>query len=202
MTAPTDLARDLGPALHRTVRDGVAHEPGVIPAPLLRDVLAELETERYVELPPVEGPHHVRQQGEHLVLHADDLAARPAARTLYRAVVDAVHGHPDVDGLARWHPDEVTIQRYAPGSTGISAHRDGRRHTYLVAIVTIEGSARLRRCADREGTTVQAFDADAGSLVLLRGPGLGGIPDDRPLHAVDGPRGERRTSFTLRATTP
>ncbi|PVZ04599.1 hypothetical protein [Actinomycetospora cinnamomea] len=202
MTVPAALARDLGPALHRAAADGAAHEPGVVPAPWREAVLAELEAERYVELPAVEGPHRVRQQGEHVVLHADDLATRPAMRALHRAVVDAVHRHPGIDGLARWHPDEVTIQRYAPGSAGISAHRDGRRHAYLVAILTLEGSARLRRCADREGTTVEAFDADAGSLVLLRGRGLGGIPDDRPLHAVDGPRDGRRTSFTLRATAP
>jgi alkylated DNA repair dioxygenase AlkB len=99
------------------------------------------------------------------------------------------------------HPEEVTVQRYAPDSAGISTHRDGRRHAYLVAILTLEGSALLRQCSDRAGTTVDAWDAGAGSLVLLRGPGLGGIEDDRPLHAVDGPGGHRRTSLTLRETS-
>ena len=107
---------------------------------------------------------------------------------------------PRIEGLGDWRPDEVTVQRYASGSTGISSHRDGRRHAYLVAILTLEGSALLRQCSDRAGTTVGAWGAGAGSLVLLRGPGLGGIEDDRPLHAVDGPRGRRRTSLTLRAT--
>ena len=202
-TGATTLARDLGPALHRTARDGVAYEPGMVPEPLRAAVLAELEAERYVELPPLGGPHRVRQQGEYLVLTGDEITARPAVHALHQAVVAAVHHHaPDVDGLAAWCPDEVTIQRYAPGSAGISTHRDGRRHAYLVAILTLEGSALLRRCSDREGTTVDAWEADAGSLVLLRGPGLGGAVDDRPLHAVDGPRDQRRTSLTLRATRP
>ncbi len=45
---------------------------------------------------------------------------------------------------------------------GISVHRDGRRHHGLVAILTLEGSARLRQCSDREGTTVRSWDAAAG----------------------------------------
>jgi len=202
MDVPATLARDLGPALGRTARDGIAHEPGVVPEPLREAVLAELERERYLDLPPVEGPHRVRQQGEHVVLTAEEVAARPAVAALHAAVVDAVHAHPEIDGLGRWRPDEVTIQRYAPGSAGISTHRDGRRHAYLVAILTLEGSALLRQCSDRAGTTVHAWDAGPGSLVLLRGPGLAGVEDDRPLHAVDGPRDGRRTSLTLRATTP
>ena len=201
MDVPVTLARDLGPALHRTARDGVAHEPGLVPEPLRDAVLAELEAERYVDLPPVEGPHRVRQQGEHVVLTLGGIAARPAVAALHAAVIEAVRAHPEIDGLDRWRPDEVTIQRYAPGSAGISTHRDGRRHAYLVAILTLEGSALLRQCSDRAGTTVHAWDAGAGSLVLLRGPGLGGLEDDRPLHAVDGPRDGRRTSLTLRATT-
>ena len=191
------LTRGLGPALHRVARDGVAHEPGVIPEALRRDVLAELDAERYVALPAVEGPHQVRQQGEHLVLAGDEITARPAVHALHRAVLAATAPH-----VPEWQPDEVTVQRYAPGSSGISTHLDGRRHRYLVAILTLEGSATLRHCTDRDGTTAQAFDADAGSLVLLRGPGLGGIEDGRPLHAVDGPREQRRTSLTLRATAP
>ncbi len=202
MDVPATLACDLGPALGLTARHGVAHEPGVVPEPLREAVLAELDAERYVDLPPVEGPHRVRQQGEHVVLNADEIAARPAVAALHAAVVEAVRAHPEIDGLDRWRPDEVTIQRYAPGSAGISTHRDGRRHAYLVAIVTLEGSALLRQCSDRAGTTVQAWDAGAGSVVLLRGPGLGGVEDDRPLHAVDGPRDGRRTSLTLRATAP
>ncbi len=123
--------------------------------------------------------------------------------TLRRALVAAVHEHaPAVRGLEAWAPDEVTVQRYEPGSLGISTHLDGRRHRYLVAILTLEGSARLHQCSDRQGTTLTTWEAAAGSLVLLRGPGLDGTEDGRPLHAVDGPREHRRTSLTLRARAP
>ena len=199
MTDGDRLDRDLGPVLRRTVRDGAAYEPGVVPPARCRAVLDELATETLVALPPVEGPFGVRQEGEHLVLAGEEIGRRPAVRALHEAVLAAVHAQAgEIAGLADWHPDEVAVQRYLPGSAGISVHRDGRRHRYLVAILTLEGSARLRQCSDREGATARAWHADAGSLVLLRGPGLAGVEDDRPLHAVDGPRDHARTSFTLR----
>ena len=189
--------------LHRTVQDGAAYEPAVVPEALGRAVLDELAAETLVGLPPVEGPFGVRQEGEHLVLTGSRIDRRPAVRALRDAVVAAVHAHAgEIEGLGDWVPDEVTVQRYAPGSSGIAVHRDGKRHRHLVAILTLEGSARLRQCSDREGTTTRAWEADAGSLVLLRGPGLAGTEDARPLHAVDGPREGPRTSFTLRVAGP
>jgi hypothetical protein len=185
------VTRPLDALLARTLRDGAAYEPGVLAEPWRAALLDEVGAWTYAELPPVEGPYGVRQQGEYRVLGGADVP--PSVDAVRAAVVRAL-------GVAGWWPDEVTVQRYAPGSTGVSTHRDGRRHAHLVAILTLEGSAVLRRCSDREGTTVQAWDADAGSLVLLRGPGLGGVEDGRPLHAVDGPREGRRTSLTLRAT--
>lgn len=197
------LARDLRPVLHRTVRDGAAYEPGVVPEALCRTVLDGLATETLVALPAVEGPFGVRQEGEHLVLRGAEIGRHRVVHALHEAVVAAVHAHAgEIDGLGGWCPDEVTVQRYLAGSAGISVHRDGKRHRHLVAILTLEGSARLRQCSDREGTTVRSWEADAGSLVLLRGPGLAGAEDDRPLHAVDGPRRHPRTSFTLRVAGP
>lgn len=196
------LARDLGPVLHRTVRDGAAHEPGVLPEALRRDVLDELAAETFVGLPSVEGRYGVRQEGDHRVFAGGDIRTHPGVCALVDAVVAGVRAHAaEIEGLDAWYPDEVAVQRYEPGSAGISTHRDGRRHRQLVAILTLEGSALLRQCSDREGTTLRAWEADVGSLVVLRGPGLAGRDDERPLHAVDGPREHRRTSFTLRATS-
>jgi hypothetical protein len=196
-----ELARDLGPVLCRTIHDGAAYESGVLPESVCRALLSELDAESYAALPPVEGPHQVRQEGTHRVIAGDEILARPAIHALREGVVAAVRAHAgEIGGLEAWWPDEVTVQRYAPGSAGISTHLDGRRHPYLVAIFTLEGSAVLRQCSDRQGTTLRSWHADAGSLVLLCGPGLLGVDDGRPLHAVDGPRDVRRTSLTFRAT--
>src|SRR3978361_385036 len=47
------LTRDLGPVLRRTVQDGAAYEPGVVPEALCRAVVDELAAEPFVALAPV-----------------------------------------------------------------------------------------------------------------------------------------------------
>ena len=42
----------------------------------------------------------------------------------------------------------------------------------LVAIFTIEGSARFALCQTRAGEILQEWEAGPGSVTLLRGPGL------------------------------
>jgi hypothetical protein len=203
MTGGVALAQtgDLGALLRRTVRDGAAHEAGVVPEELRRAVLEELAGERFTDLAAVQGPYGVGQEGEHVVFTGEQMDAHHAVSMLYRTLTAAVAPHEEeIAGLKHWRPNEVAVQRYSPGTTGITTHRDGKRHRYLVAILTLEGSARLRQCSDRQGTTLQAWDAGPGSLVLLRGPGLAGAEDGRPLHAVDAPDEHRRTSFTLRMT--
>lgn len=193
------LNQDLGPALRSAARDGVGYLPAALPESSCQGLLAEVSDGDFVELPAVQGRYAVRQQATHRVLTGAGIAALPGVEAFRRAVVDAVLAHADeISGLDAWAPDEVSVQRYAPGSTGISVHRDGRRYRQLVAILTLEGSARLWLCADRSGTAVESWNADAGSLILLRGPGLGGAADGRPLHAVDGPLTRSRTSLTLR----
>src|SRR3954447_6357121 len=95
--------RDLGPVLERTARDGAAYEPGVLPEPLRRALLAEGDAEVYAALPAVEGPPRVRQEGEHRVLAGDDLTSRPAVHALREAVLPAVRRHaPAIGGLDAW----------------------------------------------------------------------------------------------------
>lgn len=103
-----------------------------------------------------------------------------------------------VPGLATWRPDEVVVQRYRPGSLGITAHRDGRRFRRLVAFVTVQGRARLRIQETREGGAVARLPLAPGTLALLRGPGLAGRRDGRPFHAVESSGSEERISVALR----
>jgi hypothetical protein len=68
----------------------------------------------------------------------------------------------------------------------------------LVAIFTIEGSARFALCQTRAGEIVQDWDAGPGSLTLLHGPRLLDAEDRRPFHTVHGPTAGRRFSITFR----
>jgi alkylated DNA repair dioxygenase AlkB len=107
-------------------------------------------------------------------------------------------GGPQLAGLRRWWPNEAYVQRYEPGALGVSPHLDSKRFAVLVAIFTIEGSARFALCQDRAGAIIQALDAGPGSLALLRGPGLLDAEDQRPFHTVHGPTAGRRFSITFR----
>ena len=112
----------------------------------------------------------------------------PAIDRLRDQLVAAVHSHGDqIPGCANWQPNETCIQRYHPGALGITAHLDLKRYHYLIAIITADGSAPFTHCKNRAGDPLATGPPSAGSLVLLRAPGLDGIDDGRPLHTVSGP---------------
>jgi hypothetical protein len=75
------------------------------------------------------------------------------------------------------------------GARGITLHLDQKRHRYLVAVSPRKAAPRSRGRKDwpcRDAETV--WRAGPGSLVLLRGPGLGGVEAGRPLYMVTRPR--------------
>lgn len=156
---------------------------------------AELATGPYQRLPPVIGP--VRQEVEAFMIPLAQLPHYPVLAGLCAQLVAAVHQH----GVRQWVPNEVAVQRYLPGSAGISPHRDRRRYAQLIAVITVTGSAAFTVCRDRRGEPIRSWPASAGSLVLLRGTGLGGVADGRPMHAVAGPAGTPRISVGLRMDT-
>jgi hypothetical protein len=122
-----------------------------------------------------------------------------AIERLRTALNAQVSVHADgIDGLGQWRPNHVSVQRYPPGALGITTHLDRKRYHYLVAVFTVEGCAPFIWCRDRAGTSEAVWHAGPGSLVLLRGPGLAGIEDGRPLHTVTGPPVGRRVSVTFR----
>ena len=103
--------------------------------------------------------------------------------------------------MPEWVPNEVAVQRYQPGDVGITPHRDQRRFALLVAVITVEGSAPFTLHRERTGPATASWQAAAGGLALLRGPGLAGIGDGRPMHAVGSPTGPPRTSLGIRMDT-
>jgi alkylated DNA repair dioxygenase AlkB len=99
-------------------------------------------------------------------------------------------------GLAGWTPDELSLHRYDDAEVGLSFHKDNLRFTRLIGILSLEGECTL---AVRRDGAEQAFDAEPGDLMLLRGPGLVDSAEDlRPEHAVVALRTPTRTSMMLR----
>jgi hypothetical protein len=188
---------DWAALLHEVGEQGAAFAAEAMTPGCRARLVAELATGPYQRLPPVIGP--VRQEAEAFMIPLARLEGYPVLAGLCAELVAAVHQH----GVPQWVPNEVAVQRYLPGSAGISPHRDRRRYAQLIAVITVTGSASFTLCRDRRGEPIRSWPARAGSLVLLRGLGLGGVADGRPMHAVAGPTatGTPRISVGLRMDT-
>ncbi len=161
-----------------------------------RDELAvELRDGPYQPVEPLIG--QVRQEAESFEVARSELDRYPVLASLCAELARQVHDQ----GVPEWVPNEVAVQRYQPGSVGITPHRDQRRYAQLVAVITVAGSAPFTLCRNRAGDPIQTWQANDGSMVLLRGPGLVGNPDGRPMHVVGGPTGAPRTSIGIRMDT-
>lgn len=147
-------------------------------------LMAELDGAPFEAVAPEIG--QVRQEAEYFDVSVERLKPQyPALADLCDELVGQVHRY----GMPQWLPNEVAVQRYQPGSLGITPHRDQRRFAHLIAVITIAGSAPFTLCRNRAGDPIRTWQASEGSLVLLRGSGLAGPGDGRPMHLVGGPTG-------------
>lgn len=188
------LAPDLdwSALLREVVEQGAAFVARALRQPVCDQLPAELVNGPYESVEPVVG--QVRQEVESFLVPLRELGRYPLLTSLCDELVRRIHEH----GVRDWVPNDVVIQRYRPGSIGITPHRDQRRYAQLVAVITIAGSAPFTLCRNRDGDPIQTWQADEGSLILLRGPGLAGNPDGRPMHLVGGPTSTPRTSIGIR----
>ena len=186
-----DLRRHLTDVADR----GVAVVPAAVDRPTVSGVDAEVALLPFVA-PPSDA--HPASDDVELCTLRGPLDRTPALHALRRALVTAVREARNDDGLASWRPDEVFVRRYGRASPGLAAHRDGVRFAWLVATVTIAGSANFLHLDDHHAV-VGEWVLGPGDLVLLRGA----VPGSRghvgcPVHAVGGPVGESRCSVAFR----
>jgi hypothetical protein len=127
----------------------------------------------------------------------------PAFRSLTDFVTQQIVKplEPHFRGLIGWEADEITAQRYPAGFGKLDFHHDNARHTGLIAICDVTGSALLH--VEYAGTA-RVINFGPSDIVLLRAPGLFAASlvdgDIRPRHAVNQVTSEgHRTSATIRA---
>ncbi len=190
--------RSLRAALRDTASNGFAHVVGVVEPAFLRLLARELDAGPLRRMEGSFGKAGVRME-----IDGFDLAAPfdgfPVLSELASAFLARVRRDGDgIHGLRTWSPNEAGAARYHPGSVGVTSHMDGRWYRRLVAVITIAGSAPFEVRASREGEVLERWDAAAGSLTLMRGPGLARVRDGRPYHAVHGPLRGVRWSLALR----
>lgn len=184
--------------MRTTAARGFAHVDDVVEAGFLGALDAEIRAGPLRRMSGTFGRAAVRMEidGYDLVAPFDGspLVAELASTFVQRVRSDGR----GIRGLLTWQPNEVGIARYRPGSVGVTSHMDGRWYRRLVAVFTITGSARFEVRASREGRVLERWNARAGSVTLMRAPGLAGVRDGRPFHAVLGPPRGVRCSLALR----
>jgi alkylated DNA repair dioxygenase AlkB len=100
--------------------------------------------------------------------------------------------------------NSMVLQKYEPGSIGITPHRDGKRYKNLICIFVLEGQGKFYVCRDRAGNNPLEIDASPGNVLLMRAPGFRGIDHSlattdeiRPFHFITDIQTQRYT-FALR----
>ena len=92
--------------------------------------------------------------------------------------------------------NSMVLQKYEPGTLGITAHRDSLRALNLVCIFNIAGQGQFNLCADRSGRDSQEIETTPGNVIFMRAPGFLGL-QERPFHYVTNIQ-STRYSFSLR----
>ena len=105
----------------------------------------------------------------------------------------AVHESGVLSAMEGFTLNDVAVQHYHKGSTGIGVHRDALRYQGLVFIITLAGHSRFCLCDDRDGNGARMIDDSPGRLTILSAPGFKNREgeDARPLHFVDQVEGGR-----------
>lgn len=162
---------------------------------------ALLEAARAV---PLRRARPVIGEGDRAVRQDFDICMPLPAGGPLHALADALEGRLD-EALARLDPaplarpfalNDRVLQRYPPGSKGISAHRDHVRYRGLVVILQLSGDGDFHVAETRAGRGARLVPARPGSAILMRAPGFAGR-NERPFHFLDRIAAERY-SFGLR----
>jgi hypothetical protein len=190
--------RSIGRALRETASQGFAHVDDLVDPSFLRALVRELDAGPLRRMAGTFGTAGVRMEIDGFDVEAP-FEGFPALSELASAFGERVRRDGEgIRGLRTWAPNEAGVARYRSGSVGVTSHMDGRWYRRLVAVFTLAGSARFEVRSSREGDSLERWDARAGTVTLMRGPGLAGVRDGRPYHAVHGPPRGTRWSLALR----
>jgi hypothetical protein len=195
---PWDRRVDLSDALRRTAVEGFSHLDVALDDRFRRALWREIGSGPMRRMAGTFGAAGVRMEIDGFDLESP-FEGFPLLAELVDALTERVHSESaSLRGLATWRPNEAGVGVYRPGSVGVTAHMDGKWYRRLVAVFTLVGVARFEVRAARDGDPVETWDARAGSVTFLRGPGLAGVRDGRLYHAVHGPKRGVRCSLALR----
>ena len=98
--------------------------------------------------------------------------------------------------------NDIAVQKYEEGSSGIGIHRDGQRYRDLILIICLSGQSDFFITNSRNGSPTQIIDDTPGRLIMMAGPGFRTLraPSQRLLHGVKNVK-KGRLSLGLRCDT-
>jgi hypothetical protein len=197
---------ELAEALEEVGQYGVCKIEGAFTPDARHELRMALEALDFQRAP--QGVGEVRQDFDLLTIQPGlgrvDTALAPllALAEPYAALLRAKALSLDEPSLADFVPTDLHVQRYRPGSAGISRHRDSRRFIKLISIFSLGSPAEFRLFRDRRGPPLRRYQLNSGDLLLLRAPGFARRPSGGPLHSVSGPTDDVRYSIILRMKQP
>lgn len=202
MSGPLRPGWDGSVALQRTAIEGFGHADDALDERFRRALLNEIRSGPMRRMAGTFGKAGVQMEIDGFDLESP-FEGFPFVAGLAEALTQRVRSDgASVRGLATWRPNEAGVGVYRPGSVGVTAHMDGKWYRRLVAVFTLVGTAMFEIRAAREGAPIEAWQARAGGVTFLRGPGLAGERDGRPFHAVHGPKRGVRCSLAYRMSVP
>tara|TARA_B100000029_G_scaffold331733_1_gene324008 strand:+ start:2021 stop:2659 length:639 start_codon:yes stop_codon:yes gene_type:complete len=83
--------------------------------------------------------------------------------------------------------NDIAIQRYKPGSLGISPHKDHKKYISVIIIITLSGRSDLCICENRKGLNQLVVNDAPGNIVVLPASEFMTLNNNciRPLHFVN-----------------
>ena len=83
--------------------------------------------------------------------------------------------------------NDIAMQRYVSGSVGISPHKDHKKYTSVIIIVTLSGRSNFCVCDDRNGKNAKILDDSPGNILILPATGFKVLSNvfNRPIHFVN-----------------
>ena len=83
--------------------------------------------------------------------------------------------------------NDIAMQRYVSGSVGISPHKDHKKYTSVIIIVTLSGRSNFCVCDDRNGKNAKILDDRPGNILILPATGFKVLSNvfNRPIHFVN-----------------
>lgn len=68
--------------------------------------------------------------------------------------------------------NDLSLQKYARGSIGVTPHKDGKSRINLICIFILTGKAEFGLCEDRNASNPIFLDTTPGNVIILRAPGF------------------------------